>query len=304
MKLTTVATVAIVVIVACASNASYAQPLKDGIYKMSYEPDDGTRRASRDDGAAGDVYLAQRIGDDFGKAVMRSTANDNSKFRIDLESAGPIPEGADIGHLALVIDGKCLPTWGHSNRRDDGRIDLSTSVQGLERAQTIATRLGIDPQVRVDPGHRLLTRFEPLKAQFVIGEPVELRMIVRNVGDIPVRFQVGGQQRGPRDNQFRFLALHGDGSGRAVPDTGDPMHMGGLCQYKTLKPGETFVMDNISLDRWFKFDAPDRYRVTGIYEIQMYELTKHDTLTRDIIWDDLLVGECAVRIVEQAKKEE
>src|SRR5262249_62247593 len=103
--------------------------------------------------------------------------------------------------------------------------------------------------------------------------------------------RVGGQQRGPRHNQFRFLAQHGHGTGKAVPDTGDPNNFGGKSWRVDLKPGEVFTK-TVDLGRWFTFDDPDTYRITGMYSFEVHEPDRYQA-----IWDDLAVGQCFVRVV-------
>jgi hypothetical protein len=104
----------------------------------------------------------------------------------------------------------------------------------------------------------------------------------------------GGQQRGARDNQFRFLAYRSYGGGKAVPDTGDPVNFGGIGSVQTLAPGETFTR-SVGIEKWFKFDEPDFYRITGMYELQLHD-TEMGGFGRPI-WDDLAVGDCLVRVV-------
>ena len=57
------------------------------------------------------------------------------------------------------------------------------------------------------------------------GEAVKLRMELKNTGTGPLRFTFGGQQRGPRNNQFRFIAQASYSGGKPVPDTGDSTHL-------------------------------------------------------------------------------
>ena len=117
------------------------------------------------------------------------------------------------------------------------------------------------------------------------------------MGKTAVTFTVGGQQRGPRDNQYRFIAQSGYGTGKSVPDTGDPTNFGGLGTWKELKPGEVFE-STIELDRWFKFTEPDSYRITGIFELDL--VPPGDGFGR-AIWEDFAVGQCVV-YVEVAKE--
>ena len=100
------------------------------------------------------------------------------------------------------------------------------------------------------------------------------------VGTGPLSFFEGGKQRGPRDNQYRFLAYRSGGHGRAVPDTGDPTNFGGIGAVRTLKPGESFAR-TVTLDKWFTFTDSDTYRVTGLFELPLQGPSPEGGLRRD-----------------------
>lgn len=276
------------------SPCCWAGEIEDGVYVSKVEGEG--LRIKRNDGA--EVVLGKRLGHKFGTATIRSIANDNSKFVLDLKNAGPLADGAERHHLALVIDGIYMGVWSHSDRHPDGTMDLSCSVHGDEAAQKVAAHLKAELQRRKHPGHRLEVRWSPEKTSYEVGEPVTLKMEIRNAGSVPVLFYVGGQQRGPRDNQFRFLAYPSRADGKAVPDTGDPKNFGGKASFRRLKPGESFVK-SISLDKWFTFTEPDGYRITGLYELQLLEESGQAFPVR--VWDELVAGDCVVRIVAKGK---
>src|SRR5262249_42107916 len=127
---------------------------------------------------------------------------------------------------------------------------------------------------------------------------IKLTVEICNVGDQPILFRMGGQQRGARNNQFRFLAYAGAGSGNAVSDTGNPIHFGGLSSLRPLKPGES-VRETVELERWFKFSQPDTYRITGLFELELHDMP--DRVTSTTIWEDLATGECFIKVVANDK---
>jgi hypothetical protein len=287
--------VAFLIVMALAA-AVRAGGLEDGIY---FALDGGAgKRIKRNDGA--EVVLGQRVGQAFGKVALRSVANDNSKFVLELKGAGPVGNFPAAGRLLVIIDGVIAGAWSQSDRHGDGTVDLSCNVHGQEAARKVAERLKIDMQVRKHPGHRFEVRWTPEKEAFEVGEPVTLKLQIRNTGTVPFTFMAGGKQRGPRDNQFRFLAYSGYGMGKAVPDTGDPLNFGGIASYQTLKPGDTFTR-SIGLDKWFQFTAPDFYRITGIYELQLYDGSAQNGFSVHPVWDHLAVGDCQIHIMAKAK---
>jgi hypothetical protein len=264
--------------------------LEDGIY--IWVADGPGRRVRRNDGA--EVVLVRRVGG-FGKVSLRSLANDNSRFQLNLRNAGPLPEGEAGAPLAVVIDGVCQAAFGQSDLHPDRTLDMGVILVGEKVAEKVAARLKIKPASRKHPGHRFVARWSSEKESYQPGETVTLKLEVRNVGEAPFTFRVGGQQRGPRDNQYRFLAYRGGGAGRAVHDVGDPVNFGGIGSNRTLKPGETFTA-KVALDKWFTFVDPDVYRVTGLFQLELYDPDEQGGFGRPI-WDDFAVGDCLVRVL-------
>jgi hypothetical protein len=276
----------LIVLVAAASVRA-ADPA-DGIY-AAFDADTG-RRIQRNDGAV--IGLGQPLGTGFGTPTIRSLNNDNTLFVLEMKNAGPIAAG-HRGHLAVVIDGVCLGIWSQSEPHANSTIDLSAHIYGDEAVRKVAARLKVEPQRRKNPGHRFEVRWTPEKEAFRVGEPVRLTMEIRNTGNTPFAFMVGGQQRGARDNQYRFLAHRSYGSGKALEDTGDPTNFGGKAFIKVLQPGEKFTA-TVDITKWFTFTDPDIYRITGLFELELY--APGEGFGRPI-WDDLAAGDCRVKIV-------
>jgi hypothetical protein len=273
--------------------ARSAQAPADGVYAVHYEGQGKTVR--RTDGA--EIILAERLTDRFGKASMFAVTNDNQRFALDLKGAGPIPDKRTAPYFAVVLDGYVMAVAGHTDPHPDATMDFGAQVFGVEAAQAVEQRLKIEARRRSHPGHRLLTTWSPAKPSNRVDEPVTLQMQIKNVGDKPVSFRVGGQQRGARDNQFRFLAYRSGGFGKAIPDIGDPTNFGGLSGWRDLKPGEVFSHE-VNLGKWFKFTEADSYRITGLYELELFDL-KPDGSHGETIWEDFAIGECTVHVEAQ-----
>jgi hypothetical protein len=270
--------------------ARSTEPLADGVYAVHYEGQGKTVR--RTDGA--EIILAERLTDRFGQASMFSVVNDNTRFALDLKGAGPLPAKRTAPYFAVVLDGHVLAVAGHTDPHPDATMDFGVQVFGEGAAKAVERRLKIDARRRSHPGHRLLTTWTPTKPRYRTGETATLRLTVKNVGDKPISFRVGGQQRGPRDNQFRFLAYRSGGWGKAIADGGDPTNFGGVSTWRDLKPGEEFTHD-VNLSHWFKFTEPDSYRITGLYELELSDV-KPDGSHGVTVWEDFAVGECTVYV--------
>jgi hypothetical protein len=268
--------------------------LDDGFYEV-LDKGDGVRFPANDGRT---LILGKRMGQKFGTATVRSVNNANTQFGCTLKGAEKLWDGPEPPALALVAGNVCLRLSGNSVPHPDGTRDLWFTIAGRESADRVARALKCEVQLRKDPGHRLTVTWTPAKETYQVGEPVTLKFELTNAGKQSVTIRIGGSQRGSRDNQYRFVAQRSYGMGKGVPDTGDPLNFGGKSWTRTLKPGDTYTAE-VPLDRWFQFDEPDTYRVTGIWGLHL-EDPAGGSFDR-AIWDDLVSGECLVR-VEKAKK--
>ena len=277
----------IALLLTCLGAASTADvQFADGIYFVS-RAEEGTA-IERVDGTR--IFITDLATKAFGAAKVTSVVNDNSRYRLDLTNAGPFSAEVQLPALAICLDGICLSVVSQSDLHPDRTVDLIAYVPGQELAERVAKSLGIKPRARQHPGHILVARWKPVKPWCQPGEPVVLRMEIENAGPKTVCFQDGGRQRGARNNQFAFIAHSRHGHGPAVPDTGDPQHYGGLGGHRTLGPGETFKKE-VDVTKWFKFDKPGSYKLTCLYQTELFE--------RDVTfatWDEYVVGDCIVVI--------
>jgi hypothetical protein len=271
-------------------SAATAGELSNGIYSVAgVNADTGTIVTRSDDGDQ--IKLQKLLASGFGTVSVVATSNDNDRFRLTLKGAGPFRTDIKSVHQAAYIDGVCVIGTGQ-DLNDQRRSTLVGDFTSIDNAQKIAKALSIDPQLRQHPGHRVIVKWTPTRNSFKASEPIELTLTVDNVGDIDVTFVAGGSQRGPRDNQFSFIAHSGSGHGKAVPDTGDPMNFGGPGTFVKLRPGESFTK-KVDVTKWFRFSSRDRYKLTCLYHIVLT-----DGEDNGPIWDEFLTGQCFVRINE------
>ncbi len=272
-----------------------AESLADGVYLLTFEGPG--RKVTLADGSA--AILGKRLSPSVGVGgTLQSQANDNTRFTITLKKLGPLPPEVTSQQTALVVDGLVFHLGRPERLPADGLANTWANVNSADAAQVLAARYNIEPQLRKHPGHRYEVRWVPLKPRYTVGEAVTLRMELKNTGVEPLRFTFGGKQRGPRNNQFRFVAQAG-ADGQGLPDTGDPTNFGGKMVSETLRPGDTFTAE-VDLSRWFTFPEPNTYRVTGVFELPVIDPASPDGFS-PVVWDDLAVGECDVRIVSPAR---
>jgi hypothetical protein len=287
---------AVMASVAPAPHGKAAQPIADGVYLLRFEGKGRPVRLGNGERA----FLGKRLSDSIGaSASLRSVSNDNTRFFFTVKKLGPLPAVATQEQTALVVDGVCMHLGREDKLPPDGRVNTWANVYTARDAGTLAARYKIEPKKRKHPGHRFQVRWVPDKKEYTVGDKVTVNLELTNTGTVPMHFTFGGKQRGPRNNQFRFLAYSGSGYGKAVPDTGDPVNFGGIVQSKTLKPGEVFKAE-VALDKWFQFTRADTYRVTGMLELGLIDPEDTNGFG-EVIWNDLAVGDCRVRIVAQEK---
>jgi hypothetical protein len=180
----------------------------------------------------------------------------------------------------------------------DKLLFTSANVYSAEAARVLAAHYKIEPKLRKHPGHRYEVRWVSDKPEYAPGEAVKLRMELKNTGTGLLRFTFGGKQRGPRNNQFRFIAQASYSGGKAVPDTGDSTNFGGIMGTQFLKPGEVFTAD-VDLSKWFTFTDPQTYRITGVFEMPVLDPNGSTNSFGPTVWDDLATGECFIRVVRK-----
>jgi hypothetical protein len=212
---------------------------------------------------------------------------------MSLVGVGPLPQAQLGPYLALLIDGRCFMIYSRSDPEKDGTVNLSTVIVGDDALKAISKVYQIEPSLRKHPGHRLAVSFQPDKESYKPGDAITLKLTIKNVAEETVCFFDGGKQRGPRDNQFSFIARKGGEGGKAILDTGDPQNFGGLGSYRTLKPGDSFHKD-VRLDKWFTFKEADTFTITGHYHLDFHEVGERQTYR--VIWQDFATAQCVVRI--------
>ena len=102
--------------------------------------------------------------------------------------------------------------------------------------------------------------FVPDKTEIISGEPVFITFYVKNIGDKPYRFFVGGDNRGSvRHNNFRITAV--DVKGQLVKDPYSYDNFGGRGNNINLESGDIYA-ERLYLDHWCAFEKPGVYTVT------------------------------------------
>ncbi|MEZ5943321.1 MAG: hypothetical protein R3C18_18150 [Planctomycetaceae bacterium] len=272
---------------------SHAAELADGIYLIT---GGGGTEVTLFNGET--VRIVQQGPLSHQSATVRSSDNNNTTYQLGV--VFPFGPGNDRIRV-LVANGVATRIYHSSKVKQDDNEDpwhswynqLRDTDEQPDSLNSLVAGLKAERFDRNHPGHVLLTKWKSKEPEYTVGSPVVLQMNIKNIGTAPISFYNGGMQRGARNNQFDFICRRGNGTGKALPDVGDPNNFGGIASKVTLKPGDDFDME-IDITKWFKFEEPDIYRVTGLYRL---ELQPVEDETWRVIWEDLAVGECQLKIV-------
>ncbi len=235
---------------------------------------------------SGEVHLGKKLDDKIEKALVLSLNNDNTQYYVSLTAKDGFSEAPWT--TGLCVDGECLPfnSGGQNGQNAKPKLYDEIGAEWVPKvaADAVAKHLGVKPLVRHHPHHELLVKFVPGKEGFKVGEPLPVKLTIKNVGSNPFTFQVGGKFCAGRDNQFGFKA-HSDHS---IPDIGSSNGAGSCFEAsRTVKPGESFEAE-VDLGKWFKLEEPGTYTITGIYSMEFHDPDSKDRFT---IWEDYATAE-------------
>lgn len=272
-----------------ASGSTLALDPVDGIYLKSKAETENQANTKN-----GSIYLGEMITDDLGDITLLPVDNENSKYHLMLEYGSESEIDMDREYLyeaVIVIAGHAfdISSKGSDGEPDNRRLTLSSHINSQKTASEVAKQLDFDLKKRVHPGHDVTIEWKG-ESSYTKNQPVVFQMKLINSGDVPVRFLDGGRNRGTRDNQFSFEATL-DGESVKVKEAFD---FGGLAGYRTLKPGES-LEKQVDVNKWFTFDKPGTYHVTGMFQLNLYE---EDNRFPSAIWDEQVSSDFKIVIVD------
>ena len=207
-----------------------------------------------------------------------SERNDNARYLLRAtlaRSAAP---------AVIVLTEGVITASGSATSADSTEVYFR-----LSRAQAVA----IGALLRAPLRDRAIVG-APLEGHFSIARDVEgarVSLTVVNPAGAPrVQWQVGGRQRGPRDNRFRFRVWR-DGVALAERDGTD---FGGPTGFVAIAPGGSTTV-TAALERWVDASAPGHYRVECAYETTLADdgADPFDPEQRHRVWDRTFEGALA-----------
>ena len=258
-----------------------ASKITNGIYVIT-ESDKGPAVKALD---GVKVFLGKKFTEPIEKIYFKSVSNDNETYSLMLQKTGPFSKEDVL--FVLYVDGFCLRF--NSSGNGDNIFDIAGQFRSVQAANAFEKFLKVQPLKRAHPHYALAERYVPSKEVSSTTESLIVTLEIKNVGTVPVTFQVGGKNRGERDNQFGFTAYDGM---KAIRDTGNPVHFGGVSVNKTLKPGEIFTKE-VDLRKWFHFEKAGTYEITGSYYLSFFDPDGEDYF---VLWEDYATASFYLRI--------
>jgi hypothetical protein len=188
-------------------------------------------------------------------ASVYSIANDNSRFQIMLRT-----DSTHDQFPTLELGDRALKANGYGGDSTGTFVDLQVDRAD---AAAIATALHVPlhERTRLDAEMRYTWRFP---SQIARNAPAIVTLVATNTGSAPIGFEIGGRQRGPRDNRFAFSVTR-DGIALTAQDAPD---FGGISYFKHLGPGESAEV-SADLRGWVALDRPGRYAITATHETDL-----------------------------------
>jgi hypothetical protein len=238
-----------------APSIASAQPA-DGLYRATYRSSASRRSVEVPFGSmTTHVVLGRILRARTARLTSVSNANDAYSLRVDTR-------GPRCGDIALRAGGTIVAAGSRTTDRAHCTVWFDLDRALADRA---AAALGTPRLDRTAVGDRLQGRFVSTRASYARGEAIEIRLVLMNpAGGPPVQRQVGGRNRGPRDNQFDFRVFR---NGVEIPRI-EAFDFGGVTGFHTLAPGATAEASE-RLDRWADVSAPGRYRIECSWETDL-----------------------------------
>jgi hypothetical protein len=258
--------------------SALAQPRADGLYRATYRDRASARSVEV---PYGSMTTHVTLGRPFRARTLRlySVANANDSYSLEIEGRAPCPE------LAVVAGGTIIAASGSGSDRTHCSVSFRLDRAAADRT---AAALGTPRLDRAPIGERLQGRFVPTRTSYKRGAPIEIKLVIANPAGAPeVDRQVGGRQRGPRDNQFDFRVWR---NGVELPRI-EAFDFGGVTGFAAIPPGGT-VESSERLERWADVSAPGHYRIECSWETELVEhgVSGFEAANRHRVWSRRFTG--------------
>lgn len=267
-----------------ASRAAFA--LDDGLYEGATSSARTPRSVEAAAGTTTVHFVAVRSAR-VRRASLSSTSNDNDRYRF----TATVAAGRARSVLVLLCDRRAFVAQSEGADARGRTVEFSIDQHCADAVSRATGAARLDRRV---VGASVSARFAVSSRSFARGVSVDVALSIENPAGSPrVQRRVGGQQRGPRDNQFSFRVFR---DGALLPERPGP-DFGGPTGFVALEPGAPAVL-RAPLDRWADLSSPGLYRVECSYETELApeETQPFDPAQRHLVWRRRFEGVVEFRI--------
>lgn len=255
----------------------------DGLYAAAFTGRDAPGVVHMPYGSQTALVRLGRAIDLPARKELHAIDNANQRYRLWLiyEARARLPDAA-----VLVVSGAAvaLASVGRDSEKTFYELEVERGV-----ADAIALRFAVPRSDRSPIGESVTGRFRALPQVARAGEPIEIELVLENPAAAPaVQVQVGGRQRGPRDNRFELI-VHRDGERLAELPGQD---FGGPTFFTEIAPGGALTIRE-RVDRWADVRRPGHYRAECRYTTTLAEVgvDPWSAGNRARVWDRTFCGE-------------
>jgi hypothetical protein len=207
-------------------------------------------------GPRGTVYVVRAARLTPARVLLYARDNANTAFALDIRNARTPDASGDRGLLDLDGRPQLPSSWGDDSR--ECTLDFELDAPTATRAAAFA----IPRQDRSPLGAHVVARFSTPRRRDARGPPIETVLHVESPPGSPdVRWQLGGDHRDPRDNQFSFTIPR---DGQPVPLL-DAVDSGDLSILESL-PAGVHAEVRTDLAPWAGLSRPGHHVVDCRYE--------------------------------------
>lgn len=277
----------------CAPTPAAAEDT-DGLYLLASESAQSAPGALAVQTSRGTSYVVP--GARLHPTEVTVAASDNANTTYSVSFRYPHPGGSGgsrdcqrgvvrLGATTLLPNG-----WGGDATQCsvDLQVDPPTALQ-------IAAFFGTTRQDRHPIGMHVTGAFRTARRRFHVGQPIEIVLTMTSPAGSPdVAWQHGGENRGPRDDQFDFTITR---DGRPVARI-EAFNFGGLSFMDGLRAGEHDEV-RTPLAPWGDLTQPGHYEVDCSFHATFApaDVDPHTPTTRGQVWDRTFTGRVTFDVV-------
>ena len=239
--------------------------LDDGIYLLRDGPPESSLRLQG--GTPGRIERKLKQTEYNLSVVSQSNWNDRFQVRLDYKIS---PVATNVKHLAIALDGKLYSVIGALS---DSLQCLTTKPVSQRVDKPLAVRIaaitGETPALRKHIGQKIGLRFITGRGFYRKDEPIGVLVQVTNFGNTPITIGIENQVNKSRSSQLQIVPF-GESEPRCT-DVRSRTTIASSLDKDTIGPGESRMIREEVLQRWYETGTSGNYYFTGMYKLRIYK---------------------------------